>query len=132
LVRDTLDLPFDNTREEVVLRGPIWKPVLEEFPAWAELIKQSAEQARALVTDSADLAERVERGLRAAQDETRRRASILHARSLRLPTEHERAAAQIEFESEKAAGVALIAGIEKQSIQVTSCGVCVLWPKDNF
>ena len=42
------------------------------------------------------------------------------------------AAAQIEFESEKAAGAALIAGIEKQSIQMTSCGVCVLWPEDDF
>lgn len=132
LVRDTLDLPFDSTRDEVVLRGPIWKPVLEEFPAWVELIKQSADQARALVTDSADLAERVERGLRAAHEETRRRDAILRARSLRLPSEHEREAAQIERKSEKAAGAALIAGIEKQTIQMTACGVCVLWPEDNF
>ncbi|MET3962796.1 ATP-dependent helicase HepA [Marmoricola sp. OAE513] len=132
LMRENLDLPFDSKRDEVVLRGPIWKPVLEEFPAWVELIKQSADQARALVSDSADLAERVGRGLRAAQDETRRRDAILRARSLRLPTEHEREAAQIEFESERAAGTALIAGIERQSIQMTSCGVCVLWPEDNF
>lgn len=132
LVREALDLPFDHKRDEEVLRGPIWKPVLEEFPAWAELVQQSADQARSLVINSVDLAERVERGLRAAHDETRRRDSILRARSLRLPTEHERQAARIELESEKAAGAALIAGIENQSIQVTSCGVCVLWPEDNF
>lgn len=132
LVRDILDLAFDSKRDEVVLRGLIWKHVLEEFPAWVELIKQSADQARSLVTDSADLAERVERGLRAAQEETVRRDSILRARSLRLPTEHEREAARIEFESEVAAGAALFAGIEAHSIQMTSCGVCVLWPEDKF
>ncbi|GAA1546944.1 hypothetical protein GCM10009741_58150 [Kribbella lupini] len=132
LVRNTLDLPFDSRRDEVVLRGPIWKPILEEFPGWVELIKQSADQARALVTNSADLVERVERGLRAAHEETSRRGSILRARSLRLPTAHEREAAQIEFEFEKAAGSALIAGIEQHSIQVTSCGVCVLWPEEDF
>lgn len=131
LVRDTLNLPFDSKRDEVV-RGPIWKPILEEFPAWVDLIAQSALQARALVTDSDDLAERVERSVRAAEEETRRRGSILRARSLRLPTEHEREAAQIEFESERAAGAALIAGIEKQNMQVLSCGVCVLWPEDSF
>lgn len=132
LVRDTLDLPFDSSRDEVVLRGRIWKHVLEEFPAWAELIAQSADQARTLVTESADLAGRVDRSVRSAQVETRRRGSILRARSLRLPTEHEREAAQIEFESEQAAGAALIAGIEKPTIQVLSCGVCVLWPEENF
>lgn len=132
LVREKLDLPFDAQRDELALRGPIWKHVLDEFPAWIELIKQSAEHARAMVANSTDLAERVERGTRDAREENRRRASILRARALRLPTEHEREAAQIEFGAEKAAGAALIAGIEKPLLKVTSCGVCVLWPEDEF
>jgi ATP-dependent helicase HepA len=132
LIQASLDLPFDSKRREEVLRGPIWGHVLEAFPAWVELIAQSADQARKLVNTSADLAERVEGGLHAAREETRQRASILRARSLRLPTQHERQAAQIEFKSEQATGAALSAGIAEPSIQMFSCGVCVLWPEEDF
>ncbi len=132
LVRDALDLPFDSKRNEVVLRGPIWSPVLAEFPDWTELIRQSAAQARGSVIDSDDLAEHIERGRRAAREQARRRDSILRARSLRLPTLHERQAAQIELDFEKSAGAALLAGIDEPSIQVTTCGVCVLWPEESF
>lgn len=132
LIQETLDLPFDTQRDEFALRGPIWKHVLGEFPAWVELIKQSAEHARAVVANSTDFAERVECGTRDAREESRRRASILRARALRLPTEHEREAARIEFEAEMTAGVALIEGIKEPSLKMTSCGVCVLWPEDEF
>jgi ATP-dependent helicase HepA len=132
LIRLNLDLPVDSKRDEEVLRGSTWTPVLEAFPDWIELITQSAEHARNLVTSSADLAERTERGLQAAREETHRRVSILRARSLRLPTTAERTAAQLEFQSEQEAGAALIAGMETPTMQMFSCGVCVLWPEENF
>ena len=132
LLLEKLDMPFDAKRDEVVLRGRIWERVLEEFPAWTQLIQQSAEEARVLIGQSETLTSDVESALLAARAETARRDSILRARSLRLPTERERAAAKIEFDFEKQAGEALIAGIERPSVRMVACGICVLWPQGNF
>jgi ATP-dependent helicase HepA len=132
LVASLLDLPFDTCREEEVLRGRIWKPVLEEFPAWTELVGQSADAARGVVDDSEELHARREGALAHASEEIAKRRSILKARSLRLPTEQERAAAVVELELEAALGDALLAGIERPSVRMVACGVCVLWPEVNF
>jgi hypothetical protein len=115
-----------------VLRGRIWKPVLEEFPAWTELVGQSADAARGVVDDSEELHARREGALAHASEEIAKRRSILKARSLRLPTEQERAAAVVELELEAALGDALLAGIERPSVRMVACGVCVLWPEVNF
>jgi ATP-dependent helicase HepA len=131
LVDESLGLPFAYKRDQV-LRGTIWKPVLEEFPAWTQLIKQSAEGARELIKESELLTTRVEAALQAARAETAKRHSILWARSLRLPTERTREAATIEFEFEQAVAEALIAGIQQPSVRMVASGVCVLWPEGNF
>ena len=106
--------------------------MLEALPAWAELIRQSADQARQVISQSDTLTKVVEGALSAARAETAKRDSILRARSLRLPTPREREAARIEFEFEKAAGDALVAGIFEPTVRMVSCGVCVLWPEEDF
>lgn len=131
LITNLLDLPFDTRRDEV-LRGPIWKPVLEEFPDWTELVRQCGEAAREIVGDSDDLRAQREAALYSAREEIAKRRSILQARALRLPTEQERTAADFELELEEAMGDALLAGIERPSVRMVACGVCVLWPEENF
>lgn len=131
LVRNSLDLPFDGSRDEV-LRGKIWHPVLEVFPAWAELIKQSAAEARRVIDASQTLTTTLQTALGAARIETAKRDSILRARSLRLPSEREREAARIEFEFERRAAEALMAGIAAPSVRMVACGICVLWPEETF
>lgn len=127
-----LEPTSEAKRDEVVLRGSTWELVLEALPAWAELIRQSAGQARRVISHSDALAAAIERALSAAHAETAKRNSILRARSLRLPTPNEREAARIELEFEKSAGDALAAGILEPAVRMVSCGVCVLWPEENF
>ena len=81
LVAEQLDLPFEAKRDQV-LRGVIWAAMLEEFPAWTELIKQSAEVARKLIEYSGPLTTGTEAALHAARAGTAKRHSILRARSL--------------------------------------------------
>ena len=131
LVAEQLDLPFDAKRDKL-LRGANWEAMLDEFPAWTQLIKQSAEVGRELIEYSEPLTTGIEAALHVALAEIAKRHSILRARSLRLPTEREREAATIEFEFEEAAGNALIAGIQLPSVRMVASGVCVLWPEDRF
>jgi hypothetical protein len=132
LVGTLLDLPFATKRDEEVLRGPIWKPVLEAFPAWTELVRQSAAAANELVADSELLGTSRQYALAAAVEQIAKRRAILKARSLRLPTEQERAAASAELALESAVGDALMAGIDQPSVRMVACGICVLWPEDDF
>ncbi|MCW0190512.1 MAG: protein DpdE [Rhodococcus sp.] len=129
LVDDVLALPFDPSCDEV-LRGRLWKQILDVFPAWAHICKESAEVARELVSDSAELRMAVQSAVGSAERDIARRSAILEARALRLPTGQERAASRQELKLEQEVGKALLAGILVPSIRMVACGVFVLWPEE--
>jgi superfamily II DNA or RNA helicase len=131
LVRDALEIPHSNVRDEV-LRGRVWDPVLKAFPGWAHLCLESADAAREAVTASPQFVEAVEGALSAADADTKRRLAILEARSRRLPTPRERVSAAEELELERIAGEALRNGISHPLVRIVASGVCVLWPEEDF
>ena len=131
LVEQVLGLPFDARRDEV-LRGRIWKPVLEELPTWSVLCRESAEAAWEDVRGSALLESALNSALDSAEQDTVRRFAILEARALRLPSGPERRAAREELRLERDAAQALTAGIRNPWIRLVACGACVLWPEENF
>ena len=131
LVADVLTLPFDTNCDEV-LRGKIWKNVLDAFPAWPQLCRASAAAAREFVSDSEELRSAVRDAIRSPEHDIARRVAILKARSLRLPTDQEREAAREDLELERARGEALLAGIRAPSVRMVASGACVLWPEGHF
>lgn len=131
LVDGVLGRPFDPNRDEI-LRGPIWKPVLKAIPDWRQACSASAEAAWDQIRSSPQLEEALRSALRSAAADSGRRMAILEARSIRLPSGHEREAARIELESERMAAESLARGITDPSIRLVACGACVLWPEDSF
>lgn len=132
LVADSLELPYDPTRDEI-LRGPlIWGEILKALPNWRQLCEQSAEAAWEEVRASSVLEEACRAALERARSDSARRSAILAARSKKLPSGPEREAAREELHTEHDAAEALIAGISNPSIRLVACAACVLWPEDNF
>ncbi len=131
LVSEVLSRPYDH-KEDAILRGPSWGPLLEELPAWSTLCRQSAEAAWEQVRSSGELATSVTRASEAARLDGSRRQSILEARSRRLSTEAERSSAHAELELERAMATAVLSGIQTPQIRLVSCGACVLWPAEDF
>jgi ATP-dependent helicase HepA len=131
LLQAVLRQPFDPRQDEV-LRGKTWQPVLEELPTWSSLCRQSAEAAWEEVRSSTTLAETLEHARESAGEDSRRRLAILEARTRRLPSGAEREAALEELQAERAVAEALIAGIQSPATHLVACGACVLWPSENF
>jgi hypothetical protein len=131
IVEGILDLPFDVKRDEV-LRGRCWAPVLEQLPTWSVLCRQAVQSAWEELSASTELAAAIQAGLSNAGRDSARRLAVLEARALRLPTQAERRAAEVELEFERSAAEALIQGIREPSIRMVACGACVLWPEADF
>ncbi|MCP9274062.1 protein DpdE [Mycolicibacterium arenosum] len=131
LVIEDLDRTFDKDRD-AILRGGSWGLILEEMPAWATLCERSAATAWAEVRTSQSVASSLETALVSAERDSARRIAILEARALRLRTEQERDSAEQELGLERAAALALSAGIREPKIRMVACGACVLCPEEYF
>ncbi|MFJ9804628.1 protein DpdE [Streptomyces wuyuanensis] len=122
-----LDRPFDKASDQV-LRGLLWKDVLEALPDWQELCRLSAEAALRHVEAMPVLTSEPATASTRGRAEVAARLAVLQARSQRLPYEGERVSATQELQREETLGQALVHGIEHPSVSIIACGAVVLWP----
>ncbi len=131
LVDKHLARPFDAQTDEV-LRGRLWEPVLEELSAWVSLCQDSANAAWDQVNRSPVLNSAVDVAVESAEQDIRKRLSILEARKLRTSDTLERTSMQKELDRERQLATELLKGIRKPAIRLVACGACLLWPEERF
>ncbi|NGY65069.1 hypothetical protein G7043_39765 [Lentzea sp. NEAU-D13] len=124
---EVLSADFDEYRDRL-LSGPIWREVLEAFPAWTELCRLAGEAALEHARRSPAVTTAPVAAAHQARDEITARLAILRARSHQLPSEAEREGAYQEMRLAEYLGQALVNGIEKPVMSVIACGAVVLWP----
>ncbi|MEU7527719.1 protein DpdE [Saccharothrix sp. NPDC042600] len=122
-----LERPFDQAVDRL-LKGGVWKEVLAEIPDWREVCKAAAEAAWEHLRETPSLTTTPRVAATRAAVEVQRRLDVLNARSLRLPSQAERAGARGDLERERDLGRALTLGVERPAVSVVACGAVVLWP----
>lgn len=127
LVKGVLEASFDANRDQV-LRGPVWRQVLDAIPDWRHLCRVSSDAAWDHLRSTPQMSAAPQIGSRRALEETQARLAVLRARSLRLPTEAERISAGQELEREEVLGAALVRGVEHPAVTTIACAAIVLWP----
>jgi len=123
-----LDQPFDEQLDRV-LRGPLWRGVLDVLPDWTTLCKTGFEEARREMETMAVLAQAPTAAAKQAENEVAARLAVLRARSQRLPAQAERLAAEQEMKRETEIGDALIRGVREPTVSTIACGAVVLVPE---
>jgi ATP-dependent helicase HepA len=126
-----LERPFDDATD-TVLRGNVWKVVLEELPDWVQLCKASSEVADSIVRTHPDVQAARESALTSVELEREERLTVLRARARRLPSATERLVAQQELKIEADISDALLRGVGSPRVSRRAMGAVVLWPAHRY